>query len=75
MTIVKLGIAALAATVALAGAARALDLKIAPPGPGKLVPTSVQLGIISPPKAFEIAWVKPWAGAFCPSHRQRTSRP
>jgi len=49
MTIVKLGIAALAATVALAGAASALDLKIAPPGPGKLVPTSIQLGIISPP--------------------------
>lgn len=47
MTIVKLGIAALAATVALAGAANAFDLKAG--SPTKLVPTSVQLGIISPP--------------------------
>ncbi|MBL8595950.1 MAG: hypothetical protein JNK01_24950 [Devosia sp.] len=47
MTIVKLGIAALAATVALAGAANAFDLKAG--NPGKLVPTSIQLGIISPP--------------------------
>lgn len=47
MTIVKLGIAALAATVALAGAATALELKAG--SPGKLVPTSIQLGIISPP--------------------------
>lgn len=47
MTIVKLGIAALAVTVALAGAANAFDLKAG--NPGKLVPTSVQLGIISPP--------------------------
>lgn len=47
MTIVKLGIAALAATLALAGAASAFDLKAG--GPGKLVPTSIQLGIVSPP--------------------------
>jgi len=47
MTIVKFGIAALAATVALIGAANAFDLKAG--SPGKLVPTSVQLGIISPP--------------------------
>lgn len=49
MTIVRLGITALATTLMLAGAANAFGLKVAPPSPGKLVPTSIQLGIISPP--------------------------
>ena len=47
MNTLKLGIAALAATVALAGAANAFDLKAG--NSGKLVPTKIQLGIISPP--------------------------
>lgn len=47
MTILKAGIAALAITVSLAGAASALDLKAG--SSGKLVPTKIQLGIISPP--------------------------
>lgn len=46
MTIVKLGIAALVTTVALAGAASAFDLKAG--NSGKLVPTKIQLGIIPP---------------------------
>jgi hypothetical protein len=47
MNILKVGIAALVTTVALAGAASAFDLKAG--SPGKLVPTKIQLGIISPP--------------------------
>ena len=47
MNTLKLGIAALAATVALAGAANAFDLKAG--NSGKLVPTKIQLGIIPPP--------------------------
>jgi len=47
MTIVKLGIAAVAATVALVGVADAFELKAG--SATKLVPTSIQLGIISPP--------------------------
>lgn len=46
MTIVKLGIAALVTTVALAGAASAFDLKAG--NSGKLVPSKIQLGIIPP---------------------------
>lgn len=46
MSIVKLGIAALVTTVALAGAASAFDLKAG--NSGKLVPTKIQLGIIPP---------------------------
>ena len=47
MNIQKVGIAALVMTVALAGAANAFDLKAG--NSGKLVPTKIQLGIISPP--------------------------
>ena len=47
MKIQKVGIAALVMTVALAGAANAFDLKAG--NSGKLVPTKIQLGIVSPP--------------------------
>lgn len=47
MNIQNAGIAALAITVALVGAAHAFDLKVG--NSGKLVPTKIQLGIISPP--------------------------
>ena len=47
MNIQKVGIAALVMTVALAGAANAFDLKAG--NSGKLVPTKIQLGIVSPP--------------------------
>lgn len=47
MTTAKLGIAALVAALALAGTATAFELKAG--GVTKLVPTSIQLGIISPP--------------------------
>ena len=46
MQIHKLGIAVLVATAALAGAAQAFDFKAG--NSGKLVPTKIQLGIISP---------------------------
>jgi len=46
MTITKAALAALATTVALVGAATALELKAG--NSGKLVPTKIQLGIISP---------------------------
>lgn len=62
MTIVKLGIAALAASIALGGGANALELKAG--GTSKLVPTSIQLGIVPPPanvcpgKGKLTAWVE-----------------
>lgn len=47
MTILKAVFAGLLTTAALVGAAGALELKAG--NSGKLVPTSIQLGIISPP--------------------------
>jgi hypothetical protein len=47
MNLLKLTLAAAVATLSLAGAASAFDIKVAPPAV-KLVPTSAQLGIISP---------------------------
>jgi hypothetical protein len=47
MNIKSIGIAALAITVALVGAANAFELKAG--SSGKLVPTKIQLGIIPPP--------------------------